>query len=296
MNPKIRKEDLTILIPTLNEAGAIGKVIDELRSEGYNNILVVDGHSRDGTVEAARSKNVAVAFQEGRGKADAIRTGIKLVKTPFLIVMDGDYTYDPKDIKKFLEFPDYDEVIGVREKKNIPKLHRLGNWIITKTFNILFGTSLRDVCSGMYMLRTEVAREIGFESKGFSAEVEVAAHVATTSRRIREVDINYRKRIGEPKLKSSHGFTIILSVVRLMLRYNPAFFIFSASSATLIPGAAIVGYVLYELIFNGVKHHIWAIIGVSLSGVGYLSLLLAILALYLKRLEYRIMERLRKPC
>ena len=293
---KIRKEDLTIVIPTLNEVGAIGKVIDELRSEGYNNTLVVDGYSRDGTVEVARSKNVSVVFQEGKGKADAIRTGIKFVKTPFLIVMDGDYTYDPKDIKKFLEFSDYDEVIGVREKKNIPKLHRLGNWIITKTFSILFGTSLRDVCSGMYLLRTEVAREIGFESKGFSVEVEIAAHVVTTSRRVREVDINYRKRIGDPKLKSSHGFSIIFSIVRLMLRYNPVFFIFSASSATLIPGVAIIGYVAYELIFRGVNHHVWAIIGVSLSGVGYLSLLLAILALYLKRLEFRVMERLRKSC
>ena len=146
----------------------------------------------------------------------------------------------------------------------------------------------------MYLLRTEVAREIGFESKGFSVEVEIAAHVVTTSRRMREVDINYRKRIGDPKLKSSHGFSIIFSVVRLMLRYNPVFFIFSASSATLIPGAVIIGYVAYELVFRGVNHHVWAIIGVSLSGVGYLSLLLAVLALYLKRLEYRIMERLRK--
>ncbi|MGB9778821.1 MAG: glycosyltransferase [Candidatus Bathyarchaeales archaeon] len=291
---RIKKEDLTVVIPTLNEVGAIGKVIDELRSEGYNNILVVDGYSKDGTVEVARSKNVSVVFQEGKGKADAIRTGIRLVKTPFLIVMDGDYTYDPKDIKKFLDFSEYDEVIGVREKENIPKVHRLGNWIITKTFNLLFGTRLRDVCSGMYLLRTEVAREIGFESKGFSVEVEVAAHVATTSRRIGEVNINYRKRIGDPKLKSFHGFSIILSVVRLMLRYNPVFFIFSASSAALIPGAAIVLYVVYELIFQGIKHHIWAIIGVSLSGVGFTSFLLAVLALYLKRLEYRIMERLKK--
>jgi dolichol-phosphate mannosyltransferase len=53
-----------------------------------------------------------------------------------------------------------------------------------------------------------------FESKGFSAEAEIAAHVATTSRRVGEVDINYRKRIGEPKLKSSHGFSMVFGVVR----------------------------------------------------------------------------------
>lgn len=293
-NLQIKKDELTIIIPTLNEEQAIGKVIDELRQEGYNNILVVDGHSSDKTVEVARNKKVSVVYQEGHGKADAIRTGIKLVETPYLIVMDGDHTYDPRDIKKLLDLAEYDEVIGVRGKKNISRAHRFGNWIITKTFNILFGTKLRDICSGMYMLRTEVAKEIGFESRGFSVEVEVAAHVAATSRKIADTDISYRERIGTPKLNSLHGFTIIFNVIRLMLRYNPVFFIFTLSSATLIPGLIIVGYVAYELIFQGVKHYIWAIIGISLSGVGSTSLLLAIMALYLKRFEYRIMEKLRR--
>lgn len=54
----IPKEDITIVLPTLNEEKAIGKVIDELLSEGYTNILVIDGYSTDRTVEIARSKGL----------------------------------------------------------------------------------------------------------------------------------------------------------------------------------------------------------------------------------------------
>jgi dolichol-phosphate mannosyltransferase len=63
----IGKGDLTVLIPTLNEAGAIGQLIDELKSRDYN-ILVVDGRSTDGTVEIVRSKGIKLIFQEGKGK------------------------------------------------------------------------------------------------------------------------------------------------------------------------------------------------------------------------------------
>jgi len=288
----IGKEDLTVLIPTLNEAGAIGQLIDELKSRDYN-ILVVDGRSTDGTVEIVRSRGIKLIFQEGKGKADALRTGIKFVKTPYLLVMDGDYTYDPDDIEKFLN-TEFDEIIGVRKRDNMKKSHIFGNWLITKVFNVLFGTGLRDVCSGMYLLRTEVAREVEFRSKGFSVEVEIAAHIASTGGRIGEVEINYRKRIGDPKLRKLHGISIILSIIRLMLEYNPLFFMFLASSAVLIPGIIIIGYVAFELIFRGINHHVWALAGISLSGVGYISLLLAVLALYLKRFEYRMMKFMRR--
>ncbi|MEM2407204.1 MAG: glycosyltransferase family 2 protein, partial [Sulfolobales archaeon] len=248
------KDDVTVVIPALNEEGAIGLVVRELVSEGYRNVLVVDGHSTDRTAEVARKADATVIYQEGKGKADAVRTGLKYVRTPYVVVMDGDYTYDPRDIGKMLEkLGEYDEVIGVRDRTNMPKLHRFGNSVITWLFNLLFGTKLRDVCSGLYVLKTDVAREVGFESKGFAVEVEIAAHVASTGGRIGEVEVSYRKRIGKPKLRKIHGLRIALTAVELMLKHNPVLLFFLASSLALVPGAAIVGYVAYELLIEGVK-------------------------------------------
>mgnify|MGYP001772706528 CR=1 FL=1 len=290
---------LTIVIPTLDEEAAIGLVIEELKSLGWTNILVVDGNSRDCTREIAESMGARVVLQKGKGKADAVRTAVKHVETPYILVMDGDYTYPAKHIAQLLEKmekEDLDEVIGVRKKgrENIPLLNRFGNWIITKTFNLLFGTRLSDVCSGMYLVRTDLLREVEFEMKGFSIEVEIAAQIASTARRIGEVPIEYRRRVGKPKLGKRHGFTIMFDSIRLALRYNPVFLIFAPASLILVPSLVLAAWVFYSWLFQGIKHHIWGIIAVVGVGVGTIALFLAMMALYLKRLEYRIMGRLQK--
>ena len=286
--------ELTIVIPTLNEEEAIGKVIDELRALGYNNILVVDGHSKDRTVEIVRKRGVKVILQSKRGKANAIKDVIKEVSTKYILIMDGDYTYDPRGIKDMLKLiKEHDEVIGYRyNRENIPLLNRIGNWILTKTFNILFGTSLNDVCSGMYILRTRGLREFRLESKGFSIEAEIAAQVVSSGGSINEVKINYRKRVGDKKLKLFHGLLIFRDIIVLALKYNPAFLIFGLASLVSIPSVIAVGWVAYEYFLFRVKHYIWAIISVAGSGIGLVSFILAILSLYLKRLEYRILRKL----
>jgi len=62
----------------------------------------------------------------------------------------------------------------------------------------------------------------------------------------------------------------------------------------LIPALAIVSWVAYELLINNVKHCVWTILGVTLGGVGVISLLLAVIALYIKRFEYGVVEKIEK--
>ena len=292
-------ELLTIVIPTLNEAEAIGKVLDELFKAGIKpeQVLVVDGHSTDKTPEIAASKGVKVIFQEGKGKGDALKSAVKHVKTPYVLVMDGDYTYPATHIPALLEKAlrgGFDEVIGARVygRKNIPLLNRVGNKVLTAIFNSLFGVHLKDLLSGMYLVRTERLREIEWVSRGFSIEAEVAAHVISTTGRIAEVPIKYRKRRGKKKLRVLDGVRILLDSVRLAWRYNPAFFIFTLGSLTLIPGLALGCWLLYLYLARGVKRYFDTIISVTLISTGFISLILAILALYLKRMEVRILRRL----
>lgn len=290
----IPKDEVTVVIPVLNEEGAIQKVLRELKVCGFDKIIVVDGGSTDRTVELAREEGVPILFQLGKGKGDAIRTAVPHIPTEYALIMDGDHTYDPECIQRLLDQGDYfDEVVGVREKGKIPRLHRLGNWIITKTFNLLFDTALSDVCSGMYLVRTDVLREFDFSTKGFSVEVGIAAHTASTSRRIAETGVCYRERIGKPKLKSLHGFQIVLDAFRLAWSYNPAFLFFLMSSLIVVPCSLILGWVAYRYFVYGVSHFVWAIIGTVGLGVGIMSVLLSIMCLFIKRVEYRLLERIR---
>jgi dolichol-phosphate mannosyltransferase len=289
-------DDITIVIPTLNEAEAIGKVIDELKQEGYKNILVVDGYSNDGTPEIARQKGAKVIYQHGKGKAGAIKTAIENITTPYMLIMDGDHTYDPKDIKKMLLHANkYDQIIGRRTNtENIPILHRLGNKIINSTFNLLLGTSLSDVCSGMYMLKTEKIKEAELKSIDFSIEVEIAAYM-TNYGKITEVPINYRKRIGKEKIRTwKSGYSIFKTVFWLARTYNPVFLLSTIATLLLIPGMIITTWQLYLRYVYGAQA--WSLgmawLGLILIIIGIQGFTTATIALLLKRVEKRLLQKI----
>ena len=302
MNSDISEDlhDVGVVIPVLNEEKAIGVVIDEVINAGIplENIVVVDGGSTDRTVEIARSKGVKVVNQEGKGKALAIKTGLRHVTTPYVLVMDGDGTYPASAIPalyKAIRERDCDLVIGARlmGKESQRLLFRLGNKILTFFFNALFGTSLRDVLSGMYIAKTERMRELGFEMMGFSIEAEIVAHFANLGRVCEEV-IEYRPRIdpSAKKLRVKHGLRIALDMVRLTWRYNPAFLIFAIGSLLLIPGLGLGAWVLYRYYFHGVIHSIKGLAAIVMTGVGLQMLNSAIMTLYVKRVERRVLSKL----
>jgi dolichol-phosphate mannosyltransferase len=291
----VRKDDVTIVVPTLNEEGAIGKVLDELFSNGYRHILVVDGYSKDRTVQIAESKGVNVAKQHGIGKTGAIKTAIDLVPTPYMLIMDGDYTYAAADIEKFLDHAhNYDQIVGVRSRENISRLHRLGNGIISKCFNLMFDTSLSDVCSGMYLLRTEPAKELDLHSGGFNADVEIIAQTAVRGE-ITEVPIEYRARIGKPKLSTwKNGTQIIYSVLVWTRVYNPVFIFSIIATLAFIPGLAILVWVGLSWLLRGTFYSGWALMAsILLLGAGE-ALTVGSLSLLIKRSEARITKRLKQ--
>ncbi|MCS7108345.1 MAG: glycosyltransferase family 2 protein [Sulfolobales archaeon] len=290
-------ELLTVIIPTLDEAEGIGLVIEEVLSLGISrdNVLVVDGGSKDGSVDIARSKGVRVIEQEGRGKAAAIATALKHINTSYVAVLDGDYTYPANYIPQLLNeaLKGYDLVIGVRRGKlTQPIKYRVGNYLLTKFFNLLFNTKLRDVLSGMYVVKTSRLRELNFEMEGFSIEAELVAHTASTAGKISEVPIDYRRRLGKKKLGVLHGFKIATDMIRLTWRYNPVFLIFIIGSLLLIPGLIIGAWVAYHYIFTGAKHYVRGLAAIMLTLTGLQSLAAAIITLYVKRIELRILRKL----
>lgn len=291
----VRKDDITVVLPTLDEEKAIGQTICELKQCGYHNILVVDGYSTDGTTKVAESTGGCVVFQHSRGKCGAIETAIENVKTPYMLIMDGDCTYDPKDIEKFFAHAEkYDQIIGVRTngRRNIPKLNQFGNWLITKTFNVLMGTKLSDVCSGMYLIKTDVARELELNTTGFDVEVEIAAQTATRGK-VTEVPIDYRERIGCQKLSAwRHGFQIIRTTLGLAYKYNPALLFSAVVALGVFPALITLGWVAAELLLYGIWHSGYALTGLMMLVLASQGLTVAAISILMRRTEKRIISRI----
>lgn len=284
-----------MVVPVLNEEKAIGMVLDELISNEYPDILVVDGYSKDNTVQIAESKGVYVVQQHGVGKTGAIKTAIDYVPTPYMLVMDGDYTYAAADIEKFLDHAhNYDEIVGVRRRENISRLHRIGNRIISKFFNLMFDTALSDVCSGMYLLRTESAKELDLHSGGFNADVEIIAQTAVRGD-VTEVPIEYRARVGKPKLSTwRSGIQIIYSALVWTRIYNPVFIFSVIAASAIIPAVAVLIWVAGTWLLGGVFHSGWALLAAVLFFGAGQALTVGSLSLLIKRSEARITKRLKQ--
>lgn len=101
------KQEVVIAIPCFNESGKIGEVIEKIRKEGYQKIIVVDDGSSDNTFDIAKKAGAMVLRHSvNRGKGAATQTAIdasKLLNPDIVITMDGDDQHDPKDIKKLVD-------------------------------------------------------------------------------------------------------------------------------------------------------------------------------------------------
>jgi glycosyltransferase involved in cell wall biosynthesis len=214
-----------VIIAALNEEKGIGPTISELKENlGASRILVVDGKSSDRTVEIAEKYGVEVIIQDGIGKGDAIAKALRVadLSVDYIVLTDADYTYPagyvPRMIRILEENPRVGMVCGNRftEHLDTDALHNLfysGNRLLAFAHNLLNGVSLKDPLTGLRVVRAEILRNWSVKSKGFDVEVELNHQVERAGFTIAEIPINYRRRLGEKKLRIRHGATILGRIV-----------------------------------------------------------------------------------
>ncbi len=211
----------TTIIAALNEEEGIGLTIAELKDTLVDSyILVVDGHSRDRTVDLARNLGAEVVFQDGLGKGDAISKALKLTNahSGYIVFTDADFTYPAKNVQDMFkileEDPDVGMVCGNRlngqiDSEALRSRFYLGNKLLSFAHNVINGVTLNDPLSGLRVIRAEILKDWTVKSKGFDIEVELNCLVEKRGYKIVEVPIQYRQRIGEKKLKMRHGAVIL---------------------------------------------------------------------------------------
>jgi glycosyltransferase involved in cell wall biosynthesis len=213
------------IIAALDEEEGIGPTIVELQKHlGNLRLLVVDGKSRDRTVEIAKGLNAEVVLQEGKGKGDAIAVAIREVKDnpEYVVLTDADYTYPADFVPEMIGIldnnPNIGMVCGNRFNSHfrmdyVNNLFYFGNRFLAFTHNLMNGVNLRDPLTGLRVVRWEILKDWKPKSKGFDIEVELNHYVERRGYKIREISIPYRPRLGEKKLKLRHGLTIVRRIM-----------------------------------------------------------------------------------
>ncbi len=272
---KFEKDEVCILIPTLNEDLTIGKIISEFRASGYNNILVIDGKSTDNTVKVASEGGATVSTQSGKGKGNAIIEAFEIIEQPYILMLDGDGTYAPRDAEKMLTplFLGFDQVIGDRlvnaEEGSFSRLNLFGNQMVNLLFKIAHSRDLHDILSGYRAFTHRAIKQMNLKETGFEIETEISVEAVRNGQNIMVVPIKYSRRPGtRTKLSPFHdGIRIVSTIYRLARMNNPLFYFGMIGVFTSFLGILTGIYVLLEWL-RGIDHIPLTILTVLLIVVG----------------------------
>lgn len=213
------------IIPALNEEEGLAYTIKELKNQLSDlKILVVDGNSSDNTVSVAKDLGADVVFQQGEGKGDALRSGLKYLdsKAQYVILNDADFTYPAEYIPDMVKILKDDSTIGMvcgnRFNSTYPikamkEVFYIGNKLIASAHTLLNNIDMKDPLTGLRVVRADLMRNWIPKSKSFDIEVELNSYVGKSGFSIVEFPISYRTRIGEKKLKVKHGLTILSRII-----------------------------------------------------------------------------------
>src|SRR5437667_2003698 len=197
-------EKVAIVIPALNEEGAIRGLLPEIPGGFAQWIIVADNGSTDGTAAVARAAGAVVASEPIRGYGRNCLTGFRTacgLGADIVIFMDGDGSDDPADLSLMLAPVSEgraDLVIGSRvssrsERGAVPPQARLGNWLVSRLIRLLYGVRLSDIGS-FRVIRCSMLDALQMNEMTFGWPVEMLVKAARARYRIVELPHHYRHR------------------------------------------------------------------------------------------------------
>jgi len=219
-----RRTRVSVVVPAMNEEKNIGSVLGEL-PEGLHEVILVDGNSKDNTVEAARQAypGIRVTTQSGRGKGDAFRTGFAAVTGNLVVMLDADGSADPAEIPRFVaaleagaDFAKGSRYMDGGGSADITHLRSLGNSVLSGTANALHGTHFTDLCYGYNAFWARCLPFISLDVPGFEVETLINLRMASAGMKITEVPSYEKERIsGVSNLKTFRdGFRVLGTIFK----------------------------------------------------------------------------------
>jgi glycosyltransferase involved in cell wall biosynthesis len=220
---------LSVIIPCYNEEKTIREIVELVQAVRLEKeIIIVDDCSSDRTPEILRDIALndpmvrVIRHSRNRGKGDAIRSGLSVVRGEIVIIQDADLEYDPNDYYELIRpivAGKVDVVFGSRflgRHTGMYFWNAVGNKFLTMMTNFLYNCWISDMETCYKVMRTDIIRSLDLQSNDFRIEPEIAAKVLRLGYRIFEVPISYMGRTYEEgkKIKKRDGLLAIWTLLK----------------------------------------------------------------------------------
>jgi len=228
----IPRPTISVVIPTKNEAKNLPHVLPRI-PDMVDEVVLVDAHSTDGTVDVARSlrPDIHVVMQTGRGKGDALRTGFAAARGEIIVMIDADGSMAPEEIPAFVGML----LAGADYAKGSRFLHGggtddmephryLGNMGLNLLVRLFFGGHYSDLCYGYCAFWSRVLPDLNLQGDGFEIETEINVKALKGSIRVAEVPSFEARRIyGHSNLHAVRdGLRVLRTILKERFANQPA--------------------------------------------------------------------------
>lgn len=220
-------DTVSVVIPAMNEAGAIASVVTGLlAAAAWHEIIVVDDGSNDGTGEAAAAAGARVIRHPyNKGNGAAVKTGIRAATGDYMMIIDADGQHQPEDAVRLVSYlGEYDLVVGARSRETqASTARRIGNAALNRLASYLTEHAIPDLTSGFRAARLDCMREfITLLPNGFSTPTTTTLSFLRAGYSVRFEPIEARTRVGTSKIRlSSDGPKFLLIMLRVMTIFSP---------------------------------------------------------------------------
>lgn len=244
-------ERVSIVIPAMNEAGAIASVVRDLAALApWHEIIVVDDGSTDATSEQASSAGARVVRHPyNKGNGAAVKTGIRIATGEFILIVDGDGQHQPADALRLIAPLDpYDLVVGARSTETqAGATRRLGNAVLNRLASYLTEHEIPDLTSGFRAARADCFREfLHMLPNGFSTPTTTTLSFLRAGYSVTFLPIEARTRVGTSKIRLSRdGPKFLLIMLRVMTIFSPLRVFLPIAATSFALGA---GYAVWTLL------------------------------------------------
>jgi len=231
MNSPKPKPYISVIIPAFNEELSLPKVIDDLPKDIIQDIIVVNNASTDNTASIARENNCRVVAEPQRGYGKACLTGISALspQTEIVVFIDGDHSDHGDQLKTIVEpiiSQGYDfvigsRVLGKRESGAMTPQAYFGNKLACFLMKLFWGASYTDL-GPFRAIRFQALKQLKMRDQDFGWTIEMQIKAVENNLKIKEIPVDYRRRIGKSKISGTLKGTILAGekILRTIFRYK----------------------------------------------------------------------------
>ena len=202
----------SVLLFTRNEIDGLTAIFPQIPFDKVDEVIAIDGHSTDGTVEFLQSKGIKVITQEKMGRGNAAIEGIAHTSGEVVVFLSSDGNENPRDIPTLIEaLSDADIVIASRFMKRGKsddsddplRIRKFGNRLVTVLVNLLWHAGVTDSTNGLRAIRRSAWNRLGIDSPYHETEFQMTIRAAKLGMQIREVPTTEGRRVGGTRYAST---------------------------------------------------------------------------------------------